>query len=112
MIYRAGPIARLSKPSCRSTKFKFPSFDLRNARKYLCLASALVTDQTRSHEIPERENVLNIRPAKLITTQRLEPGDLDHSAHGFSEGVANELRSCAVIVGIPVQNEARTSLIA
>jgi len=58
-------------------------------------------------KFPERENVLNIRPAKLITTQRLETGDLDHSAHGFSEGVANELRSCAVIVGIPVQNEAR-----
>jgi GT2 family glycosyltransferase len=58
-------------------------------------------------KFPESESARSICPAKLITIQGCDPHYLDHSSGASSENVANAFRSCAIIVGIPVQNEAR-----
>src|SRR5271154_5516544 len=58
-------------------------------------------------KFPESESDRTISSAKPTTTLKADSRHLDHSSPALSGDVANALRSCAVIVGIPVQNEAR-----
>jgi hypothetical protein len=55
---------------------------------------------------PESGIARTICPAELITTHKLDPRPFIRPSGAFSETVLNSLRACAVIVGIPVQNEA------
>jgi hypothetical protein len=63
-------------------------------------------EQKYHMKFPESETARTIiSPAELTATHKLDLSHLGHLSHALDQSVVNTLRSCAVIVGIPVQNE-------